>query len=137
MQTAAQQGDAKAQFDLGVMCFRGIGFSKDYLKALEWFNKAAEQGHERAKEYIPSTYYALGSSYFGNDTGVAQNDTEAFKWYSKAANLGHSQSQYMVGLMYYFGEGVTKNEKEGIQWIKKSADLGNKDAQKLIDEYHL
>lgn len=134
---AAQQGNAQAQFELGMTYFKGIGVQKDYLKALEWFNKAADQGHERAKEYILSTYYAQGSLYFGNDTGVTQDDVEAFKWYSKGANLGHSQSQYMIGLMYYFGEGVAKDEKMGIQWLKKAAALGNKDAQKLIAEYRL
>ncbi|MEG0342305.1 MAG: tetratricopeptide repeat protein [Acinetobacter sp.] len=134
---AAKNGDSKAQFDLGVFYFRGIGVEQDYLQALEWFNKAADQGHGRAKEYVMTTYFALGSEYFSEDAGERQDDTEAFKWFSKAANMGHAKSQYFIGLMYYFGEGVEKNESQGVSWLKKSAQLGFIEAQKLIDEYNL
>lgn len=134
---AAQAGDVKAQFDLGVMYFRGIGVPQDYIKALDFFEKAAAQGHERAKEYIPKTYFALGSDYFSEEAGVRQDDQEAFKWFSKAAELGHAQSQYIVGLMYYFGEGIPKDENKGVQLIKQSAQNGFEEARKVIDEYKL
>ena len=133
----AQNGDAKAQFDLGVMYFRGIGVPQDYMKALDFFEKASNQGYERAKEYIPKTYFALGSHYFSEDAGERQDDQEAFKWFSKAAELGHAQSQYIIGLMYYFGEGIPKDESKGVQLIKQSAQNGFGEARKVIDEYKL
>ena len=133
----AQSGNAKAQFDLGVMYFRGIGVPQDYIKALDFFEKAAAQGHERAKDYIPRTYFALGSHYFSEDAGERQDDQEAFKWFSKAAELGHAQSQYIIGLMYYFGEGIPKDESKGVQLIKQSAQNGFGEARKVIDEYKL
>ena len=134
---SAQSGDAKAQFELGVMYFRGIGVPQDYIKALDFFEKAAAQGHERAKDYIPRTYFALGSHYFSEDAGERQDDQEAFKWFSKAAELGHAQSQYIVGLMYYFGEGIPKDESKGVQLIKQSAQNGFEEARKVIYEYKL
>lgn len=134
---SAQSGNAKAQFELGVMYFKGFGMPQDYIKALDFFGKAAAQGHERAKDYIPKTYFALGSDYFSEDAGERQDDQEAFKWFSKAAELGHAQSQYIVGLMYYFGEGIPKDESKGVQLIKQSAQNGFEEARKVIDEYKL
>lgn len=134
---AAQAGDVKAQFTLGVTYFRGIGVPQNYIKALDFFEKAAAQGHERAKEYIPRTYFALGSDYFSEEAGVNQDDQEAFKWFSKAAELGHPKAQYLVGLMYYFGEGIAKDEAKGIILIKQSAQNGFEQAQKIMDEYRL
>jgi TPR repeat protein len=79
----------------------------------------------------------LGSDYFSDDAGERQDDQEAFKWFSKAAELGHAQSQYIVGLMYYFGEGIPKDESKGVQLIKQSAQNGFEEARKVIDEYKL
>ena len=44
---AAEQGDADAQFNLGVMYAKGVGVPKDASQAVTWFRKAAEQGHAR------------------------------------------------------------------------------------------
>ncbi|WP_042906619.1 tetratricopeptide repeat protein, partial [Glaesserella parasuis] len=40
----AEQGDAVAQFNLGVMYDKGQGVRQDYHQAAKWFQKAAEQG---------------------------------------------------------------------------------------------
>ena len=42
----AQQGDAQAQFNLGVMYGEGQGVPRDYAEALKWFRLAAAQGYE-------------------------------------------------------------------------------------------
>ena len=44
---AANQGDAKAQFILGVMYTHGKGVPQDYAKAHEWYQKACDNGSER------------------------------------------------------------------------------------------
>jgi hypothetical protein len=41
---AAEQGDATAQFNLGVMYVNGQGVKKDYKEAVKWFTKAAQRG---------------------------------------------------------------------------------------------
>ena len=41
----AEQGDAKAQFNLGVMYGDGLGVKQDYFEEVNWYRKAAEQGH--------------------------------------------------------------------------------------------
>ncbi|GHT32760.1 hypothetical protein AGMMS49592_0010 [Endomicrobiia bacterium] len=45
----AEQGFAEAQYNLGVMYYKGEGVKQDYKEAIKWFKKAAEQGHSGAK----------------------------------------------------------------------------------------
>ena len=49
---AAEQGDAEAQCELGVLYENGQGVPKDHRKAAEWFRKAAAQGHAEAKDLL-------------------------------------------------------------------------------------
>jgi len=49
---AAAQGDAEAQYNMGLLYFNGPVVPHEYTKAVEWFSKAAEQGHEEAKDYL-------------------------------------------------------------------------------------
>jgi TPR repeat protein len=41
---AAEQGDATAQFNLGLCYDEGAGVGQDFGQALYWYTKAAEQG---------------------------------------------------------------------------------------------
>ena len=47
---AAEQGDATAQFNLGVMYGNGLGVLKDSVLAHMWFNIAGANGNEAARE---------------------------------------------------------------------------------------
>ena len=46
---AAKQGDAVAQYNLGVCYDDGEGVEQDKQKAVEWYTKAAEQGLAEAQ----------------------------------------------------------------------------------------
>ena len=46
----AEQGDAAAQHNLGVMYGTGRGGSEDDVQACAWLNLAAAQGDERAEQ---------------------------------------------------------------------------------------
>jgi hypothetical protein len=52
----AKQGDARAQYGLGVMYHEGNGVSVDNAEAVHWYTKAAKQGHATAQ-------YNLGHMY--------------------------------------------------------------------------
>ena len=52
MTTAAQTGDPELQYQLGMKYATGDGVKQDDNKAIEWFRKAAEQGHEEAKKAL-------------------------------------------------------------------------------------
>ena len=46
---AADQGNAKAQYNLGVMYYIGKGVTQDFTRAYMWLHIAASQGLEDAK----------------------------------------------------------------------------------------
>ena len=48
----AEVGDATAQHDLGTCYYYGKGVAKDYIEAVKWYTKSAEQGDERAKKEL-------------------------------------------------------------------------------------
>lgn len=51
-------------------------------KAVEWYTKAAEQGHAAAQ-------YNLGNCYYDGE-GVEKDLQKAIEWYTKAAELAKS-----------------------------------------------
>ena len=100
---AAEQGNAQAQFNLGLRYAKGQGIRQDYAQAVQWYRKAAEQGVAKAQ-------YNLGLMY-DQGQGVRQDDVQAVQWYRKAAEQGFAQAQYNFGVMYAKGEGVRQNYK--------------------------
>ena len=48
LRQASEDGDADAQFGLGVMYANGEGVLENYVKAYAWWNLAAAQGHKGA-----------------------------------------------------------------------------------------
>ncbi len=85
-QKAADQGDLKAQYNLGVCYASGEGVPKDLGKAAELFQKAADQGYPKAQ-------YELGMSY-RNGEGVPKDLGKAAELFKKAADQGDVQAQY-------------------------------------------
>ena len=47
---AAEQGDAGAQTNLGVLYSNGLGVTKDYVQALKWWSIAGENGQDVARK---------------------------------------------------------------------------------------
>ena len=78
---SAEQGDAKAQFNLGVMYDSGEGVPQDDHKALKWYRMAADQGDVNAQLHLALRY--------DRGIGVPTDHKEAAKWVRKAADLGH------------------------------------------------
>jgi TPR repeat protein len=52
LQELADQGDARAQSDLGYMYGHGLGVSRDAAEAVRWWRLAAEQGIAHAQEML-------------------------------------------------------------------------------------
>ena len=44
----ADQGNAAAQYNLGVIYDKGLGVAQDYKAAVKWYRKAADQGNAAA-----------------------------------------------------------------------------------------
>src|SRR5437870_12949276 len=54
---SAEQGDAKAQDNLGVSYSQGRGVPRDDTEAVRWFRKAADQGSAEAQFNLGGMYY--------------------------------------------------------------------------------
>jgi hypothetical protein len=78
----AEQGHAKAQYNLGILYSIGRGVLQNYAEALKWYRLAAEQGYADAQ-------YNLGLMY-ENGTAVAQDYVQAHMWFNLAAARGTS-----------------------------------------------
>ncbi len=74
----AEQGDAGAQNQLGIMYSLAQGVPQDYAKALQWWRKAAGQGFARAQ-------FNLGYMY-DKGYGVPQDYVQAHMWFDLAAS---------------------------------------------------
>ena len=59
--------------------------AQDNGKAVEWYNKAAEQGYAHAQ-------HSLGLCY-AHGEGVAQDKSKAVELYTKAAEQGYVRAQ--------------------------------------------
>ncbi len=122
----ADQEDASAQFNLGVMYGNGEGVVQDYKEAAKWFRKAADQG-------ITDAQFNLGLMY-GSGDGVVQDYKEAVKWYRKAAEQGDAKSQNNLGVMYALGQGVMQDYVMAHMYSNIASANGYANAQKLRTE---
>jgi TPR repeat protein len=120
----AEQGDADAQFNLGLMYANGYGVPENDKTSVKWYTKAAEQGYASAQ-------LRLGSMYdFGK--GVPKSYKTAVKWYTLAAEQGNARAQDFLGGMYQTGSGVLQNHKTAVKWYKKAAEHGDASAQSSL-----
>ena len=81
----AAQGDASAQYFLGLMHERGEGVAQDLQETLKWFRLAAVQGNDRAQ-------FSLGRMCL-NGKGVPKDYQEAVKWFRLAAAQGNERAK--------------------------------------------
>lgn len=115
---SAEQGNVKAQRNLGRMYEEGIGVAQDYQKARKWYEKAAK-GEDLDALFRLATLHYKG-------LGGSQNFKEALDLYKRAATLNPG-AQYMVAYMYYKGQGVSGNDNyvQAANWFKQNAYFGD------------
>ena len=77
---AAEQGDGRAQYELGEMYYKGKGVPQHYREAFKWYRKAARQGVWIAKGELGMMYY--------HGIGTLQDYVKAYAWLNLAAARG-------------------------------------------------
>jgi len=111
-------GNSEAQCLLGVIY---LSSENDSVKAADWLEKAALQGHSDAQ-------YFLGS--LSVQEGVKQDIKKAMYWLEKAAEQNNPAAQFLIGLIYYKGSEIQqKNYEKALDWFVKSATQNNVSAQ--------
>ena len=125
-QPLAEQGDALAQGNLGIMYQNGDGVPKDATQAVKWFRLSPEQGHANAQ-------YNLGTKY-DQGNGVFKDYAEAAKWWRLSAEQGHALAQYNLGVMYVNGNGVLQDNITSYMWYDIASANGDEDAGERRDK---
>ena len=81
---AAKQGNAVAQYNLGVMYDNGMGVPENDAEAVKWYRKAADQGYAMAQSNLGVMY--------GTGAGVPENSIRAYVWWSMAKTQGYTDA---------------------------------------------
>ena len=104
----AEQGDAGAQHDLGLMYSLGRGVTKNQSEGIYWQRLSANQGNAEAQAW-------LGGAYF-HGWGVPRDLNESAKWYRAAADQGLARAKDSLGALYGNGFGVPQDYVEALKW---------------------
>ena len=115
---AAQMGHPKAQNSYAYFLE-----TDDPREACRWYKAAAENGFSMGmSNYARCLYYGIGTD---------KKFDEAFKWLIKAAEADEKNdgAQYMLGILYFNGDGVEKDLVRSAQWYRKAAENGHESAQ--------
>lgn len=104
----AEQGDAEAQFDLGIGYVTGGIGVRDIPLAAKWLRKSAEQGN-------PDGQFAFGAHCHKGE-GVPKDGQQAVRWYRAAAEQGHRVAAFNLAYCFEKGEGVVKDQIEAYAW---------------------
>jgi TPR repeat protein len=120
-ETRAGQGDAEAQFSLGVK-FAREGAAQDYAQAAHWYLKAADQSHALA-QFNLAVMYAAGQ-------GVPRDEAKSRVWMQKAADHGDAGAQYRIGIKYHrasldgLPETAPESRIQAYKWLHLAASQG-------------
>ena len=119
----AEAGSKYGQAAMGSNYLHGWnGFPEDKKKAARWFEKAAEQGHNRSR-------FELALLYGQKELFTFKDDEDAVELLELAAADDYAKAQALLGELYLEGETVEKDENKGIDLLKAAADDGNSYAE--------
>ncbi|PNC33464.1 hypothetical protein CXU13_01350 [Akkermansia muciniphila] len=94
----AEQGNAQAQFLVGMCCRNGLGRPKIYEDAYAMFRSSAEHGFAKSCVFLGLCLN------FG--AGCHRDDNEAYQWYTKAWEQGDTDALQLLAGCYLYGCGV-------------------------------
>lgn len=112
----AEKGDARAQYQLGLLYRHGKGVERDYGEAAGWFRKSAERG-------LADSQFHLGELYV-TGKGVKKDLSKAFEWFEKAAEQGSAPAMTNLAYMYRYGKGVKKSIGRALIRYRDAASQG-------------
>ncbi len=121
----ANKGNMQDQYELANCYLTGEGkVAIDTKKSMEWFLKAANQGHVLSQK-------KLGDIYLSE-----KNIKESLKWYTLASTNGNSDAQYILGNFYFYGKNVKLDYSKAYEYYKQSANQGNNKAEEALGVFY-
>jgi uncharacterized protein len=151
----AEEGDAQAMTYMGEMLMRGLGGTRDELKARDYITRAQAAGNSRATFLLGSMHLAgnlvardaakgaelireaadkgepaaqttMGAWLAGGTNGYAKDEINALAWFKLAADQQNATAMFFIGGYTELGlAGITQDNLVALDWYKKSGELGN------------
>lgn len=108
----AERGDADAQFNMGQAAKLGRGVPADMNAAIDWYRKAAAQGHTRAEDNLGLLMFQQGDR------------AGAMPYLQRAAARGEPRAQYVVGTALFNGDLLPKDWVRAYAFMTRAATSG-------------
>ena len=99
----AQAGDPDAQFNMGQAYKLGRGVPSDLSVAIDWYRKAAQQGHLRAEDNLGLLMFQQGDR------------SGALPYLQRSSMRGEARAQYIVATALFNGDLIGKD------WVRAYA----------------
>lgn len=109
--------------------YQGFGVSKNEVKAVAIYQRAADMGHAGSQTAIGDAYAQCGFRCLPRDY------KQAAKWYQAAAEQGDEEAVCQIVDMYQRGEGVEQNHAEAARLLRKAAANGDEGASDDLTVY--
>jgi TPR repeat protein len=137
-----QKGDIDMNFIAGVMYYLGDGVKKDHNIAKEYFQKAANSGHKKAKYNLDfmsnkmnvaktkepkKVIKAVKKEEPQKMTIFVNNNNNKIKSENTKRTLT-AQQKFELGNSYLSGDGVRQSYEKAFAFYKDASDLGHHEA---------
>ncbi len=117
---AALKGDADAQFNLGQAYKLGRGVTADFTVALDWYRRAAEQGHLQA------------SDSYGHLLHYQGKVSEALPYLQASSDRGEPRAQYLLGTELFNGVHMQKDWVRAYALMTRASSSGMAPASRSL-----
>lgn len=129
---AANAGNFKAQYRLGLLYFAGTLLPRDADKARLYLTQAATHGDKDAKDMLAQlgqAAAALTPLQQAELLGGGGQHEQAVALYRTLADAGNATAQTRLAWAYEAGRGVTPDLQEAARRFEMAAQAGNAEAQ--------
>lgn len=121
----AKRGNPEAMYMLATLVKDGKGIEKNRAKAREFALKAISLGYAKG-------YKLIGEMY--EEDGEYEN---AMQSYSALAEAGDPEGWFLIGWLYYVGDGVECDKAKALEYFVKAANAGNSYAAVVASHSYL
>lgn len=122
--TYAENGNAAAMNNLGIMYMKGWGTLVNPSKAIEWFERAGAAGC--ADGFVNAGLYQRSQG----------KTDEAREYFNRSTDYYHPTGYYMLGYMAYYGEGTNPDYELAYKHFYDAASFGEISAIYMLGECH-
>jgi TPR repeat protein len=137
LRRSAEQGDIKAQIEVGRRLKDGVGTEIDYKEAHKWYQMVVDRKVDADKEYYAEALFSLAQMYQKNLVQVEEEQkTEkgkerdekitalqvAIQLYENSDEKGCAGAAYELAKLFQNGDGVEQDKERAATLLKKAVE---------------